>query len=513
MNVLISVSDKTGIVEFAQQLSEFGAKIISTGGTLNALKKAGIPAIPIDDLTGFPEMLDGRVKTLHPKVHGGLLARRDKPAHMEQCKVHNIHMIDMVVVNLYPFEATISKPGVSKEEAIENIDIGGPSMLRSASKNFASVAVVVDPKSYPEIIHEMKQNMGKLLDQTRAKLAGQAFAHTAKYDAMIAAYFEAQINQNTSDTTYPETVTQKIEKVTDLRYGENPHQSAAFYRLIGQSGIADYTQLHGKELSYNNIVDMEAAWQIVASFDVPAAVVVKHTNPCGAAIGSSISEAYAKAYKADPVSAFGGIIGLNRAVDAETAAAISEIFVEVVIAPEFEENARLILSQKPSVRLITLKHFHPQGNKTQYKHVQGGFLLQSQDNHQLGKENLSIATQTPPSQAELSDLVFAFNIVKFVKSNAIVIAKDGVAVGVGAGQMSRVESTEIAINRAGKNARGAVLASDAFFPFKDSVELALDAGIKAFIHPGGSKRDQESIDAANEKGASMIITGIRHFKH
>jgi phosphoribosylaminoimidazolecarboxamide formyltransferase / IMP cyclohydrolase len=507
---LISVSDKEGIVAFAKELEKLNYEIISTGGTFKVLKEKGIAVIPIDDVTKFPEMLDGRVKTLHPNIHGGLLSVRDNNVHMATCKEHGIDLIDLVVVNLYPFEKTIAKEGVALEEAIENIDIGGPSMIRSASKNYQSVGVVVDPSNYDRIIAELKDRKGTLCDITRAELACEAFTHTARYDTIISTYLTNKIS---GDGGFPRTFSPMLTKTADLRYGENPHQGAAFYSLDQGSGLNNMKQLHGKELSYNNIVDLEAAALIVKEFDIPSASIIKHTNPCGAAIGDTIFDAYTKAHNCDPISAFGSIVGLNRSVDLKTATAISATFVEAVIAPKFDKDAFALLSKKPSIRLIELEDMNSLEKGHFFKYVDGGFLVQSPDSHTVTEPELNFVTKKKSSKKEINDLLFAFKLVKYVKSNAILVAKDGVAMGVGAGQMSRVEAVEIALKKAGKNCVGAVLASDAFFPFKDSVELAAKAGISAIIQPGGSKRDAESIEACDANDISMAMTNIRHFRH
>lgn len=512
MRALISVSDKKGIVSFASSLEKLGYTIISTGGTYKTLKENGIRVITIEEVTQFPEMLDGRVKTLHPMIHGGLLSLRDNPEHMKTCKEHQIESIDLVVVNLYPFEKTIKKENVTLEEAIENIDIGGPSMLRSASKNYRSVGVVVDPNKYEDIIKEMTSNSGELTLKTKENLACEAFAHTARYDAIISNYLSEKMGSNDC-LSFPETLTPIFKKVSNLRYGENPHQKAAFYKASENRGLSGMKQLHGKELSYNNIVDLEAAALIVKDFDIPGVTIIKHTNPCGSAIADSIEEAYQKAYDADPVSAFGSIVGLNRKVDEATAEKISKTFVEAIIAPGFERKAFEKLSKKPSIRLIELPNLKELGQLDVLKHIDGGLLLQSADTKTETENEFHVASKIKPNMQQSNDLLFANSIVKYVKSNAIVIAKDGVSLGVGAGQMSRVEAVEIAIKKAGKQSSGAVLASDAFFPFKDSVELASKAGIKAIIQPGGSKRDDESITTCNEHDMIMVMTGTRHFRH
>ena len=512
MKALISVSDKTGLVPFAKTLVECGYDLISTGGTFKLLSENNIPVVQIDDVTGFPEMLDGRVKTLHPKIHGGLLALRDNETHMSICREHEIGLIDLVIVNLYPFKETIRKKNVTLEDAIENIDIGGPSMLRSASKNYRSVGVIVNPKRYDELSSELKENNGKLSDKTRAQLACEAFTHTAEYDTLISQYL-TKYYQNGSAPTFADNSNLKLEKVSDLRYGENPHQDAALYQFDKPEGLTAIKQLHGKALSYNNYIDLEAAWHISREFEEPCATIIKHTNPCGTAIADTISNAYKKAYDVDPTSAFGSIIGLNKTVDLATAKHISETFVEAVIAPNFDQEAIDCLAQKPSIRLIELDTFNDPDTTPRLRHISGGILVQGADSKSCTKESLNAVTKTAASDAQIRDLTFAFNVIKHVKSNAIVLAKDGVIIGVGAGQMSRIESVEIAIKKAGDKTQGAIMASDAFFPFNDSVKLADKAGIKAIIQPGGSKRDQESIDFCNDKNIAMVFSGSRHFKH
>lgn len=513
MRALISVSDKTGIQEFAKSLVSKGVEILSTGGTANVLRDAGVSVLSIDEVTGFPEMMNGRVKTLHPKIHGGLLANRHDETHMAAAKDHGISMIDLVVVNLYPFESTIAKQDVTLGEAIENIDIGGPSMLRSAAKNFESVAVVVNPQRYTEVLESMAENQGKVSDDLRQDLALEAFQHTARYDTVISNYL-AKIALKGSASDFPDTLTPVLKKSTDLRYGENPHQSAAFYSYsYSTNGLNNMTQRHGKELSYNNIVDLEAAWHIVREFDEPAVAIIKHTNPCGVAIADSLTTAYKKAYDADPVSAFGSIIGCNQPVDLDTAASMAELFVEAIIAPSFSEEAFELLSKKPSIRLVELPGFYDQEATYLLKYVQGGVLMQSPDACVMNEDELQVVTKCRPETHEARDLKFAFAICKHVKSNAIVLVKNGQTIGVGAGQMSRVESVEIALKKANGQTQGAVCASDAFFPFKDSVEHLAKHGITAIIQPGGSKRDQESVDACNTNEVAMVTTGIRHFKH
>lgn len=513
MRALISVSDKTGIQEFAKALVKYKVDIISTGGTANVLRDAGVSVISVDEVTGFPEMMNGRVKTLHPKIHGGLLAKRDDEAHMTAAKNHGIGMIDLVVVNLYPFESTIAKQDVTLSEAIENIDIGGPSMLRSAAKNFKSVAVVVNPQRYTEILESMAENQGVVSSELRQDLALEAFQHTARYDTVISNYL-AKISLKGSSSDFPDTLTPVLKKSADLRYGENPHQTAAFYSYsYSTNGLSKMVQRHGKELSYNNIVDLEAAWHIVREFDEPSVAIIKHTNPCGVAIADTLSIAYKKAYEADPVSAFGSIIGCNQAVDLDTATAMTELFVEAVIAPSFSKEAFELLSKKPSIRLIELPCFYDQEASYLLKYVQGGVLMQSPDSCVMNEGALQVVTKRRPEVHEARDLKFAFAICKHVKSNAIVLVKNGQTIGVGAGQMSRVEAVEIAIKKANGQTQGAVCASDAFFPFKDSVEHLAKHGIRAIIQPGGSKRDQESIEACDTNEVAMVTTGIRHFKH
>ena len=507
---LISVSDKTGVVEFAKQLTALGIEIVSTGGTMKSLQEAGIPVIYISDVTGFPEMMDGRVKTLNPYIHGGILAVRDNPEHAAAMQEHGIVPIDLVVVNLYPFRQTIAKPGVTQEDAVENIDIGGPAMVRSAAKNFRYVTVVVNPERYSEVVAELAAH-GEVTAPTRLALVREAFTHTAEYDAAIARYFSVQ----TGEGEYPSTLILPWQKLQDLRYGENPHQTAAFYRdNDAGGGVAYARQLAGKELSFNNIVDLEAAYAIAAEFDKPAAAIIKHTNPCGTATADDIATAYKLAYEADPVSAFGGIVALNRPVDAATAEQLKAIFLEAVIAPAFDPAALAILESKKNVRL--LEAALPQaGAKQRYdiKTVSGGMLVQSADTTDAPPGEWKTVSKRMPTEAELQELDLAWKVVKHVKSNAIVIARDGRTIGVGAGQMNRVGSAEIALKQAGEKARGAVLSSDAFFPFRDTVDAAAKAGITAVIQPGGSMRDEESIAAADEYGIAMVFTGMRHFKH
>jgi phosphoribosylaminoimidazolecarboxamide formyltransferase/IMP cyclohydrolase len=507
---LISVSDKTGIVEFARKLHELGIEIISTGGTMKTLKESGLPVTYVSDVTGFPEIMDGRVKTLNPYIHGGILAVRDNPEHIQAMEEHGIKGIDMVVVNLYPFRQTIAKAGVTLEEAVENIDIGGPAMIRASAKNFQYVTVVVNPERYDAVLTELAA-AGEVAPNTRMALAMEAFNHTAGYDAAIARYLSGQLGE----TRFPETLHLVFEKVQNLRYGENPHQEAAFYREAHHTGpgVANARQLHGKELSFNNIVDLEAAYAIAAEFTEPAVTIIKHTNPCGTAVGESLAKAYEKAYQADPVSAFGGIVGLNRPVDQETAEKISAIFVEAVIAPEYTEEALEVLRQKKNIRLLTAQMPDRTSESFDLKKVSGGLLIQQSDAAEAATDDMKIVTRRNPGPAEWDELLFAWKVVKHVKSNAIVVAAGKQTLGVGAGQMNRVGSAAIALKQAGERAKNAVMASDAFFPFGDTVEEAAKAGITAIIQPGGSVRDEESIKMADQYGIAMVFTGIRHFKH
>jgi phosphoribosylaminoimidazolecarboxamide formyltransferase/IMP cyclohydrolase len=505
---LISVSDKQGIVSFAEALVQNGFEIISTGGTQSALEAAGVETIAIDTVTGFPEMLDGRVKTLHPKIHGGLLGRRDLPAHLAAMEEYEIAPIDLVVVNLYPFKETITKENVTEEQAIENIDIGGPSMLRSAAKNFAAVTVIVDPADYATVLAELSEGQTKL--ETRKKLAAKVFRHTAAYDALIADYL------TTTEEGKPEKLTKTYELKQTLRYGENSHQKAAFYQdaLPTPYSIASAKQLHGKELSYNNIKDADAALRIAKEFTEPTAVALKHMNPCGIGTGATIFAAFERAYEADPVSIFGGIVVLNRPVDEATATVLHQIFLEIVIAPAFEPAALEILTKKKNIRLLTLD-FVPKTSDTEIVSVLGGLLIQEQDTRIETPEEWRVVTKRQPNEEEQKALDFAWKAVKHVKSNAIVLANQYQTVGIGAGQMNRVGSVKIAIEQASEAGKlqGAVLASDAFFPMDDSVEYAAKRGIKAIIQPGGSIKDQESIDMADKYGIAMVFTGVRHFRH
>lgn len=510
---LISVSDKGGLMEFAKELSAMGVEIISTGGTKKALQDAGIKAVDISEVTGFPEMLDGRVKTLHPIIHGGLLALREKPEHMETIAKHNIKTIDMVVVNLYPFKEVIKKPGISIEDVIENIDIGGPSMLRSAAKNAQSVAVITDKNDYAKVLAELKS--GGVTPQTLNYLRVKVYRTTADYDSYIADYLGSRILGD----VLPERISISADKKQEMRYGENPHQKAAFYTFPGwpEAGPGNCEQLHGKELSFNNIYDMDAAMTIVKAFDDPAAVIIKHANPCGVAISNEITDAYVKAYEADPLSAYGGICAMNRPCTKGIAERVEKMFMEVIIAPDYEPEALAILKTKKNMRIMK----SAPGTKPEIagikgmdiRKVTGGLLVQEQDAKAVSKDELKAVTKKSATDAQVKDMLFAWKVVKYVKSNAIVIAKDGVAVGIGPGQTNRVGAMGIAIKNAGEKAKGAVLASDAFFPFRDNVDAAAAAGISAIIQPGGSVRDADSIAACDEKGISMVFTGIRHFRH
>ena len=506
---LVSVSDKTNLVEFVSGLVELGYEIISTGGTKRVLDEAGLPTIGISDVTGFPEIMDGRVKTLHPNVHGALLCVRDNPSHVEQIKELGIDYIDLVCVNLYPFKETVQKPGVSHEEIIENIDIGGPSMLRSASKNYRYIPVLVDPSDYEKVLTELRDN-GETSLETRELLAAKVFRHTASYDAMIAEYLTAKTGEK-----YPEKLTITFDKVQDLRYGENPHQEAAFYKGMNPSySLANAKQLHGKELSYNNIQDGNAAIEILKDFEgQPAVVALKHMNPCGVGIGDTLEAAWEKAYEADPISIFGGIVAMNQTVTVPVAEKLANIFLEIIIAPAFEEEAFAILSKKKNIRLMQLDTSLDVTTKVKYTNVNDGLLVQDMDRHSLNEEELRCVTNRKPTEEEMKQLLFAWKVVKHVKSNAIVLVKDNMTIGVGAGQMNRVGAAKIAIEQAGEKAKGSVMSSDAFFPMPDTVEAAVEAGITAIIQPGGSIKDQLSIDVCNEHGIAMIYTGIRSFKH
>ncbi|MDQ2975369.1 MAG: bifunctional phosphoribosylaminoimidazolecarboxamide formyltransferase/IMP cyclohydrolase [Acidobacteriota bacterium] len=550
---LISVSDKTGIVDFARQLRNFGVEIISTGGTAKALREAGIEVRDVSDVTGFPEMMDGRVKTLHPKIHGALLGLRDNPDHQAAMREHEIELIDMVVVNLYPFEQTIRHENVAQADAIEQIDIGGPAMIRSAAKNWQDVAVLVLPKDYAQVTEEMKNSNGSLSLATRSLLARDAFGQTARYDMIVCAYLTGAFTRNESEAQgmggniggadftalgsggirspaaavgidseefsietfhgiLPGSAQWSISKTSDLRYGENPHQIAALYKTRSRSGIANAEILSGKEMSFNNYVDADAAWQLVCDFDEPACAIIKHTNPAGVALGPDTEQAYRRALATDPTSAFGGVVASNLEVDEAAARAIVEIFTEVVIAPEYESAALEILKTKKNLRVLRARE-RENRESVEYKQISGGMLVQTCDTHKIKREDLKVVTKRKPTEDEIKDLLFAWTVCKHTKSNAIVYARDGQTVGVGAGQMSRVDSVKIGAMRAQLPIKGSVLASDAFFPFRDGIDEAAKHGITAVIQPGGSMRDAEVIAAADEYGLAMVFTGIRHFKH
>ncbi|MBI3408358.1 MAG: bifunctional phosphoribosylaminoimidazolecarboxamide formyltransferase/IMP cyclohydrolase [Planctomycetes bacterium] len=516
---LLSVSDKTGLVELARSLIGFGVELISTGGTRKALADAGLSVRDVSEVTGFPEILDGRVKTLHPRVHAGILAVRDNPKHQAVLKEHEIAPIDLVVCNLYPFEATLAKPGSTHEDIVENIDVGGPSMVRAAAKNYHDVAIVTDPKQYDDVVFEMRTNKGSLSLATREKLAAAAFTRTAAYDQAIAAYMAKRIGNGAE---FPATLSLSFQKKQALRYGENPHQKAAFYVEPGliYACVASAEVLHGKELSYNNILDLDSALNLVRELHEPAAVCIKHNNPCGAATEASLAEAFARAYEGDPQSAFGGILGFNREVDEATATRITEPnrFIECIIAPGYSQAAYQLLTTRPTwkknVRILKsgkLTGVPP--HSLGLRQVDGGLLVQSRDVGTDDFKEAKVVTQRNPTPNEMADLRFAWLVAKHVKSNAIVLAKGGMVVGVGAGQMSRVDSVHLAVRKAGERVKGSVLASDAFFPFRDNIDEAARAGVKAIVQPGGSMRDQDSIDACNEHGLAMLFTGVRHFRH
>lgn len=511
MRALLSVSDKTGIVEFARELENLGVTIISTGGTHKKLEESGIAVTGISDVTGFPECLDGRVKTLHPAVHGGILAMRDKPEHMKQLADLGIETIDIVAINLYPFKETILKPGVTLEDAIENIDIGGPTMLRSAAKNHKDVVVICDPADYETVIDELKKNKTVSYD-TKYRLALKVFQHTAAYDAMISDYLRKQIGAE-----LPDNLTMTFEKVQELRYGENPHQKASYYKEIqpADGSLVKAEQLHGKELSFNNINDTNGALAALREFSEPTVVAVKHANPCGVGTGSDIYTAYKRAYDCDPTSIFGGIVAANRPIDKATAEEINKIFIEIVIAPDFTDEAMEILTQKKNIRLLKLPDIENKeaAGEIDIKKVSGGLLVQGVDDILFDENALNVVTDRAPTEKEMEDLRLAMKVVKHIKSNGIVIAKDQATVGIGPGQVNRIWAVENAIRQANTSLEGSVLASDAFFPFDDCVTAAAKAGVAAIIQPGGSIRDQESIDKANELGIAMVFCGIRHFKH
>lgn len=519
--VLMSVTDKTGIVDFARALSEeFGAQIISTGGTAKTIAEAGIPVTPIDEVTNFPEMMDGRVKTLHPRVHGGLLAKRDNVEHMRQAQEHGIEMIDMVVVNLYAFEKTVAS-GADFDTCIENIDIGGPSMLRSAAKNFRSVAVVTDPASYDQILDEMRAHGGATTEVTRQQLALDVFRTTSAYDGAIATWMGVKQSDGIAkdQLQFPEQLQVGLTKKQALRYGENPHQPAAFYSRDEFAGaehsLAYGTQLQGKELSYNNYLDMDAAWAAVREYHEPACVIVKHLTPCGVCEDADATTAYKRAHECDPISAYGGVMAFNRAVTGETVAAIfdNKQFVEAIVAPSFSGDACEMYAAKPNCRLIATGGVNPAGEGVEFRSVEGGLLAQQTDGIAEDPAEFTCPTKVQPTSEIMNELMFAWRAVKSVKSNAILIAKDHASVGVGGGQPNRVNSARIAVEQAGEKAQGAVAASDAFFPFRDGFDVLADAGVKAVIQPGGSIRDEEVIAAADEKGVCMVFTGHRHFRH
>jgi phosphoribosylaminoimidazolecarboxamide formyltransferase / IMP cyclohydrolase len=512
---LLSVSDKTGVVEFARGLAGLGVSLISTGGTAKLLKDAGIRVTEVADYTGFPEMLDGRVKTLHPKVHAGILARRDVPAHMAALDKAGIGTIDLVAINLYPFGATVARAGCTLPEAIENIDIGGPAMVRSAAKNHDHVAVLTDPADYEPVLKELTGSR-TLGAETRFRLAQKAFSHTAHYDGAISNYLTA-VDASGGRVSFPGRLSLQFERAQALRYGENPHQQAAFYRDLepAAGSLGTYQQLQGKELSYNNIADADAAWECVKGFEQPACVIVKHANPCGAALGANLAEAYGKAFATDPTSAFGGIIAFNGELDAAAAQAVTAQFVEVIIAPRVTPAAARVLAEKANIRVLTVAA-GTGANHHDFKRVGGGMLVQTPDTATTGADDLKVVTRRKPSEAQIADLVFAWRVAHFVKSNAIVFCAGGQTRGIGAGQMSRVDSARIAAIKAesaGLSLKGSAVASDAFFPFRDGVDIVARAGAAAIIQPGGSVRDDEVIAAADEHGIAMVFTGIRHFRH
>ena len=522
LTALLSVSDKSGIVDFARALHAAGVKLLSTGGTAKLLAEAGLPVTEVSEVTGFPEMLDGRVKTLHPRIHGGLLARRDLPEHMAALQQHGIGTIDLLIVNLYPFAQATARPDCTLEDAIENIDIGGPAMLRAAAKNWQDVAVVIDPADYPRVLGELQR--GRIERSTKFMLAKKVFAHTAAYDGMITNYLTA-LEEGAEEAAatvparqeYPQVFNLQLVKTQGLRYGENPHQSAAFYRDAkpAEGTLAHWVQLLGKELSYNNIADADAAWECVKTFEAPACVIVKHANPCGVAVGGTAVEAYLKAFKTDPTSAFGGIIAFNQPLDGAAAESVAKQFVEVIIAPRISREAREVFAAKQNVRLLEVP-ISRQTNTLDFKRVGGGMLLQSADAKNVAESELRVVTARQPTPEQLQDLLFAWKVGKFVKSNAIVFARSGMTLGVGAGQMSRIDSARIAsikAEKAGLSLQGSAVASDAFFPFRDGLDVVCDAGATCVIQPGGSMRDEEVIAAANERGIAMVFTGTRHFRH
>jgi phosphoribosylaminoimidazolecarboxamide formyltransferase/IMP cyclohydrolase len=509
---ILSVTDKTGLIDFARKLAALNIELISTGGTAKLLRESGIAVKDISELTGFPEMLDGRVKTLHPKVHGGILHRREDPKHVAAVAEHGIVPIDMVVVNLYAFEKTAAKPGVKFEELIENVDIGGPSMIRSAAKNFRDVAIVTSPSDYDSIADELARSNGALSHETKWRLAQKAFATTAAYDSAIASTLD-QIDAHgarSAADTFPPTLRSSFQKTLDLRYGENPHQKAAMYSDGSGLGVANAHQLQGKELSFNNIVDLQAAWDLAQEFEEPVCAIIKHTNPCGTATGKTLAEAYKLALECDPVSAFGGVIGVNRPIDAEAAEEMHKLFLEVIAAPAFTEGAKAKFASKKNLRLVEVTLAH---QKWALKNISGGVLVQDADIRLLQDADLRVVTKRSPTPEETRALLFAWKVCKHVKSNAIVYARDGQTVGVGAGQMSRVDAAKIGAMKAQLPLKGTVAASDAFFPFPDGVEEIARAGATAIIQPGGSQRDPEVIEAADRLGLAMLFTGVRHFRH
>jgi phosphoribosylaminoimidazolecarboxamide formyltransferase/IMP cyclohydrolase len=537
---LISLSDKTGAVEFAKTLAGFGVQIISTGGTAKTLRENGIDVTEVADITGFPEMMDGRVKTLHPKIHGAFLALRDNAEHVASMTEHGIEPIDLVVINLYPFESTVANDDVTLEEAVENIDIGGPAMIRSASKNWRDVAVVTDPALYGDISLELSENDCSLSLKTRQRLAALAYTRTASYDLAISSYLakqlgnddleyleefnplsglmfiEADLPRDAESGDLADEIGIQLAKVTDLRYGENPHQKAALYSTDQFGGVANAEQLHGKEMSFNNYVDVEAAWNLVQDFDQTAVAIIKHTNPSGVGVGSTNEEAYRRALSTDPVSAFGGIVAFNRKVDATVAASVNEVFTEVVVAPDFDAEALEVFKAKKNVRVLKCRESHESKGENEYKQISGGMLVQEKDSYRVSLADLKVVSKRQPTENDLKALMLAWNVCKHVKSNAIVLANEFQTIGVGSGQMNRVDSVRIAAMRAERfelSIKGSALASDAFFPFRDNVDEAANMGVSAIIQPGGSIKDDESIAAADEHGLIMVFTGYRHFKH
>jgi phosphoribosylaminoimidazolecarboxamide formyltransferase / IMP cyclohydrolase len=514
-NSIISVYDKRGLTAFVSELDKMGIKIYSTGGSHKMIEKEGIDAVRVEDYTGFPEMMNGRVKSLHPKIHGGILACRDDENHMKSAKDHGIEMFDLVVVNLYPFQAVVEKGG-NMDEIIENIDIGGPTLIRSAAKNFRNCAIVTSPDDYWEVIDELKNNDGRLSIETRFKLSKKAFSRTALYDGYIGSYLSLISSDGEKIKEDPEIITLQFTKKETLRYGENPHQKASVYvdRSSSSGTVVSAEQLHGKQLSFNNYMDLESAKNIVSDFEQPAVAIVKHTNPCGAAVAETLHEAYSLAFECDPVSAFGSIIAVNRELDEKTAGMISQLFVEAVLAPSFDEKSLELLKKKKNIRLIETGNFAKDPDMDwEFKKISGGLLVEDSDRRIITLDDLQFVTDRKPSENEIGDLLFAQNLVRHIKSNAILIASGGASLGVGAGQMSRIDALEIALKKAARPVVGAVIASDAFFPFRDCVDMAAKAGVRAIIQPGGSIRDKESVDACNEHGISMVFTGVRSFRH